>query len=387
MRIEKVKDYKFIILLVILVLIGSLFFIPSLSIHSENFNKKTVNPFLGESTTFKEIGLPSGTNWFIKVDGSTFNSTTDEITARVGTSGTYTVTWSSNDYYGGSASEPFPDSSIITLDFTPGNNLSFTQFGLKQDTSWALVFNGNSYVTTQNTLNIGIVQTGYYNISWSASGYLGGKQEIYVNAGSSNISLPFGLIVHVVFKPYYFTIRENGLPLGHDWNITVNNKEYSTSNITIEIPEYEGINQYVFSFSSHGYSSNPITTTLTGGSNQSIDVSFSPYYVVNLIFSSNPGYIIINTNLGNFNITSNSLSLTVPQGFYLTFSVNPSGAYTSSISSETIQINGNETLHISILTPAQPPFYFNYDFIYLILGIGIIALVGLIYVKRGSLRL
>lgn len=374
---------KIIAIITIAIMISMMF---TMGYSSNNHvDSKIANPFTGYTTTFEEKGLVAGTSWTISVDGSTFTTTNTTQIARLGTSGTYNTSWSATGYEGGYEDVTYPDSTTIIVNFVQEANITFTAYGLLNNTSWTLVFDNTTHTSSSAYIHIGYYLPAKYTFSWSASGYLGGTETEKISAGNQNITLPFATVVNVIFKPYYFTFSEKGLPIGTQWNLTISNKEYQIVNTTIQIPEYNGSGQYDVSYSAEGYSANPINQVITGGSNQSFVVVFSPFYLLTLSFSANPGYIDITTSVGNFNISTTTLTLTVQQGSYFTYTVYPSSGYLASPVSETVQISGNMTIHISVTTPPAEPFYYSYDFVYLMMAIGIIALIGMLYVKRGSL--
>ena len=272
MDILENKKKLLVIGIAMLMIFGSVFFLPSISHNSGNGNKKLVTDFLGESATFKESGLPSGTGWKITVDGSSFTSTTDEITARVGSSGTYTVTWSSTGYIGGSESVTFPDSSIVNVAFSPVKySVSVSESGLPSGTAWTLVFNGNSYSLT-NTSYTFQEPNGNYTFSWSARGYYSGSSYILVEGANTGASIIFTQFIEY----YHVTFDESGLPSNHVWDLTFNGNSYTLTNTSMTFHDLENGTYSYSSTTTNPYYNAPSSSSVTiSGSSQTIDQTFT----------------------------------------------------------------------------------------------------------------
>ena len=336
------ENKKLLVIFLAVIVIGSFFMIPSLSTHSENFNKKTVNPFLGESATFKETGLPSGTGWKITVDGSSFTSTTDEITARVGTSGTYTVTWSSTGYIGGSESVTFPDSSIVNVAFSPVKySVSVSESGLPSGTAWTLTFDGTSYSLT-NTSYTFHEPNGNYTFSWSSHGYYSGSSYILVEGANTGASIIFTQFIEY----YHVTFMESGLPSNHVWDLTFNSNSYTLTNTSMTFHDLKNGTYSYSSSTTNPYYNSPSSGSVTiSGSDQSVTQTFTLVtYSVTFTESGLPSNHVwdLTFNSNSYTVTADTYTISdLGNGTY-SYSSTTTNPYYIPPSSGSVTISGSD---------------------------------------------
>ena len=320
------ENKKLLVIFLAVIMIGSFFMIPSLPTHSGSTDQKVVNPFLGESATFKETGLPSGTGWKITVDGSSFTSTSDEITARVGTSGTYTVTWSSTGYIGGSESVTFPDSSIVNVAFSLVKySVSVSESGLPSGTAWTLTFDGTSYSLT-NTSYTFHEPNGNYTFSWSSHGYYSGSSYILVEGANTGASIIFTQFIEY----YHVTFMESGLPSNHVWDLTFNSNSYTLTNTSMTFHDLKNGTYSYSSTTTNPYYIPPSSGSVTiSGSDQSVTQTFT---------------------LVTYNVTFQMSGLALGTSWTLTFNGN---SYTLTNTSYTFHNLNNGTYSYSSSVPGR----------------------------------
>ncbi len=171
------------------------------------------------SITFKESGLPYGTNWYVTLDGVTESATSNSISFYkyngqysyiIGSVNGYTISPSigtvcinnSNKYVSVSYARHF-------------YSLKFTESGLPSGTSWSLQLNGNTLSTTSSSMTF-TEPNGTYSYSiGSISGYAisPSSGNANIDGGSKKVSVTFTDMIGPVSVNYSLTDLDGSLNL------------------------------------------------------------------------------------------------------------------------------------------------------------------------------
>lgn len=268
--IENKKKSLVIFVAIFMVLGMSMVLMPHAT---SNSNLKVASPAVGETATFSEVGLASGTAWAITVDGSTFTGTAgNTITARVGTSGTYTTTWSATGYIGGSESVTYPDSSTISVLFTPVTyNVTISESGLASGTSWTLTFDSTAYTLTNSSYTFH-EPNGNYTFSWTASGYYSGSSYVLVAGVNTSAYIIFSEFTQI----FHTTVSESGLPTSAPWTLVFNGNTYDLTNTSYTFNNLvNGTYSYSATTSNPYYYYPASGSTTINGANTSVSLVFT----------------------------------------------------------------------------------------------------------------
>ena len=203
---------------------------------------------------FTETGLPSGTLWALTLNGKTYASTTNTITAQV----------PNGQYYfylqpvSGFSASPTSGMIIVSgnnvyknIRFMPNEatyTITFTEYGLPQGTLWSINLNGNTLSSTTNTISF-TDPNGTYSYSIELiNGYTvtSSSGTISVNGANLNIEVEFypsnyyNISMNIIFKnsPYLINISVNGTAL---------EKLLSVSSLPNELSNVE-ISNYLYNF-------------------------------------------------------------------------------------------------------------------------------------------
>jgi len=228
--------------------------------------------------TFKEIGLPEGTNWSIEFNNETVKTTAQSIIFNE-YYGNYSFKinkingFHSNITYG----EIYVYSPYynVTIAFIPNiYKVTFFESGLPNGTSWSVTLNNITKTSTNATITISEPNGSYSYIISGISGYRANTYSgtINVNGNSVNVSINWTVIT------YSITIIENGIPNGTSWSATLTgttfNGKYinitlsSTTN-TITFNEPNGSYSYIIHLPS-GYQSNNVKGQVNVSGNSAI---------------------------------------------------------------------------------------------------------------------
>ncbi len=143
------------------------------------------------NVTFKETGLPSGTQWAFKLNGTVINVTASSYTlsAYNGTSFSYTIE-NSNLYYSNISSGSFTLSGYNVTVFIEYLHFSYIH-GTLSPSETSIIINGVNYGMYNGSYNISL-EAGSYVVEFEHSGYRNAYANVSLNAGeiySENISL------------------------------------------------------------------------------------------------------------------------------------------------------------------------------------------------------
>ncbi len=245
--------------------------------------------------TFKEQGLPTGTEWEVEVyvpplyyyfqDEDEYNYTLApkvlNFTESAGDWYDYPYTGDPN-YAAFDGNVTITNKSVVVLvKFQTAYKLTFIESGLPSMTDWdvevenyATDFEGYNY-SDHPSMNVSGILPGtyeYYSYTYgSASGkYIPSPNDVYITV-SANAT------VHITFAPVYrLSVHAVGLPSGWDWYFSAtgsgaNYSEYTSDtwyNVTVGSGTYSWQTQAV------GYAASPSSGTLPVTANTTLTITF-----------------------------------------------------------------------------------------------------------------
>lgn len=237
--------------------------------------------------TFRQTGLPSGTDWWVDFNGTTrwsnnstmmFSAPNDSYAYQVAASPGYA---------------PAPTNGSLTVHGPPGTqgNISvtflpfptlpktyrvmFTESGLANGTSWSLALNKTKQSSTSATISFNATDGRYPYTIDAVAGY-----TLSTPATGNVTVLNAAVNVSVNYTPaagmYRVTFNETGLPNGTSWSITLAGKTTGTSTTTsITMEEKNGTYSYAVG-SVSGYNATPKNGTVqVNGTGVNRTIAFS----------------------------------------------------------------------------------------------------------------
>jgi|GEM_PF-6914415 len=207
-----------------------------------------INYVLSSATfnyTWSESGLPSGTQWGVSVNGTSYTTTGSSLTKTFSSGKTYS--WSvinPSGYSGSPATGTFNKSGSTSITFSQSSSSSssftytWSESGLPSGTKWGVTVNGQSYYTTGTSITETFATGQTY--TWGVlppSGYSGTPAiGSFSNSGSVTITFYKGLSVTAYANPtsgtqpltvtytasasggsgsYFFSLYVDGNPVGN----------------------------------------------------------------------------------------------------------------------------------------------------------------------------
>ncbi len=176
--------------------------------------------------TFKESGLPTGTNWSVDLNGTASSSTSASVSFSV-PSGNYSYAVQSALGYG-----PSPRSGTVTVQKStlavavvytlPKYNVSFVAQGKPDGVSWSVTFDGTS--VSLNTSQIAftgtraLVNGSYPFVISRVAGF-----HVTPSSGTLNVN-GSSLVENITFSPALFSVTfyQSGLTARMNWSVTLN---------------------------------------------------------------------------------------------------------------------------------------------------------------------
>ena len=286
--------------------------------------------------------MPMGMNTYIPASTQSYNyneTTTGEVSENLSYQKTSGESWSLG----------INDSSTQQGVFSYENTykVEFNETGLKKGTEWSV--NVDGLVKTTNTTYITMeLPIGEYNVTLTV------HNDTYISSvmpGNITVS-DANLIENVAFYSLYHSVifKESGLPGNTQWYVNITGAqslESSVDNVSVEAGN--GTFYYTVATPNKEYEAHGGSFTISGEP-MTINVSFTLVrYPVKIIESGLPrsnGWFVNITGLPTSGeITSNSFSLSLPNGTYqyATSSINKSytsspGAFTVNGSSKTVNV-------------------------------------------------
>lgn len=271
---------------------------------------------------FTELGLPSGTPWYLNITGViSYSSTGSTLTSSL-TNQIYYYTVSTSDKVYSAPSGSFTvNGTDIQLNITFSKvlyNVTFTQSGLSSGSSWYVNMTGQNnsgalnpggsitYQLTNGTYN--------YSVSTTNKSFFSPDGSITVNGGGVVNVVTFSLV------EYNVAITETGLPPGAQWFFNLSTGQSFSSNtsfLNLSLPN--GTYYYTVGSFNKIYRANSSSFTVNGGVT-SIHINFTEvfYYATFNETGIPPGTIwFVNiTGVQNLSSTGSSIIAMLVNGTY-----------------------------------------------------------------------
>jgi YVTN family beta-propeller protein len=239
------------------------------------------------TTTFEEMGLPTGTEWYLnltsappgfELPGSQSSAGATILLPLANGSYSYTAQTADRSYatqegrtlqVSGSTTVP---AQPIDLLFVPVQfGVTFDETGLPGGITWQLSLNGGAPSTTTGSTITLALTNGTYDYYATADGYVSTSSttRFTVNGGP-----PDPLVVTFTAIQYAVTFDETGLPSGMHWNVTLGGITRSSDGSNVTFGEPDGLYAYVVPAVT-GYSVSPPSGSVNvSGQNRTVSLPF-----------------------------------------------------------------------------------------------------------------
>lgn len=212
--------------------------------------------------------------------------------------------------------------------------VTFAEYGLNSGTMWFVNVTGsNSSGPLSPSQNYTLYMSdGQYDYTSSAGGNMYFRDSGTFRVQDSNIT------VNVTFKSsvYSITIKERGLPVGREWNVSVNGVKSTSNGTSITLREHDGNYAiYIQGLKSY-YAANSTLLAVIDNSSVNYTVTYVHYaYITGRVSPVNSvGYIRHDGTNKTIGLSDGTFNLTVEAGQYnLSFSYSPYNA------SRTVSVN------------------------------------------------
>jgi hypothetical protein len=195
-----------------------------------------MTPWVDHTVTFLETGLPSGSEWSVVLNGTTYTSSTNSLvvfsTVGAFTRFVYSIAPADGAFPTPSAGAgEFGNGSVVVpVAFRPPEYLqTFTITGLPANTTWLVALDGTTFSgPSQVALDISLANGTYDYTIGRLPGYLVTPDSGVLRVTGSRANLTFRAAL------FLFQVRfvESGLPLGLSWNLAVDGATaYSSSDV------------------------------------------------------------------------------------------------------------------------------------------------------------
>lgn len=306
---------------------------------------------------FNETGLPSGTLWYVSVNGTySFSSTSTIQTYEP--NGTYIYSVVSSSY------TPTPSNGTIVVAGKPviisitfrqtftTYPITFTETGLSSGTVWSVAISNSTISSIYNSITIG-EPNGSYIYEINSTGFTPSPASGLIFVNGSGIMVTISFSPALLVAKYLVTFTESGLPLSTQWTVSLTNStnsgkvvgtiDTSSRSIAIYGITYDSSNRYL-------YASGIVENSNSSSKYHGVVVVISP--VTNTIISvisvgSLPesgvydpynGYVYITNalsdNVSVINTVTNTVIASIPVG------KEPVGIAYSSVSNDIYVSNG-----------------------------------------------
>lgn len=244
---------------------------------------------------FTEIGLPSGTMWYVHLsNGQSFNSTGSTMTFSV-PNGSYSFVLSTanRDYMStgtGSFKVSGESPPSINVTFVPVRfGVAFWENGLPQGTVWYVNLTSLTETVSLNSCTFYLTNGSYkYEISVSDHTYRPEYYGAMVTVNGTNVT------ENISFLPVVFqvTFRETGLAAGQLWSVTIAGNTFTSSGSSISFNLTNGTYHYQILAGSGSSATSYQGALEVSGNSTSVNVSFAPISTLLSSFISTLPYAI-----------------------------------------------------------------------------------------------
>lgn len=228
------------------------------------------------TTSFVQVGLPTGTSWSVTLGGQTIRSMGAQVIFSE-PNGSFPFTLGLVPGF-----TPTPDSGIMQV---TGDNVSLSvtfvqvlysitvdETGLPVATNWSVVLDGQARWSTQSSIHF-LDPNGTYSFTLGlVPGFVPSQHGGSVLVTGADVDVTADFVVAL----YSVAIRESGLPPGTNWSIVVGGGRFWSTQPSMALKEPNGT--YPISApTAHGFSAEPSSGTITvDGSSVSLSVVFHP---------------------------------------------------------------------------------------------------------------
>jgi hypothetical protein len=182
--------------------------------------------------TFTETGLPNGTSWWVRLNGTT-QATTGTVLSFTVINGTYSYTVGI-----ASGFTPSPATGSVTvagsarsvqITYSPPKfTVTFTESGLPAGTNWTVVFNGVTEFSNASSIVFSIANGSYPFVLGVLPGWASNP-----HSGTLMVSGATPQLITFTVVTYSVTFTETGLPAETSWSITLNGTTHTSTTSTI----------------------------------------------------------------------------------------------------------------------------------------------------------
>lgn len=310
--------------------------------------------------TFTESGLGTGTAWYVTVGGRLFSGTGPQISVAEA-NGTYAYAVANVSGYvfaipGGNTSGAVTVEGAgvnLTVVFTPGYLVTFTESGLPYGTDWVLTLSGQAHTVQTGAITFTLVNGSYAFATSHLDGYTVNDPTGTVVVDGSAVT------VAVVYTPFVYPVlvTERGLPAGTAWSVSVGSHAANTTNatLTVELPNGTFL---VYASTGPGFLVAPQFPTVTiAGRGANLTILGAVTYRIDFTASGLPAGTSwsVELNGATQSTASGPIVFAEPNGSFW-FTVSSVGGYTASPSSSLVVVNGFPvSWDVAFLPPPPAP--------------------------------
>ncbi|EQB73972.1 MAG: multitransmembrane protein [Ferroplasma sp. Type II] len=308
------------------------------------------------SVTFKESGLPSGTQWTLDFNGTNYSTSKSSYSLLV-SPGNYSYSASSPGFVAVNGKVSVVSSSVsVSIPFVAEQKylVTFTEKGLPLGTSWTVNLNGKNMSSNGNSVSFMMYNGTFDYTIMQVSGYHSSPTTGSVTVNGSNVN------ESVSWYPvnYTVTFSETGLSPGTIWGLSVNGVVHtsSTNNITLSLPN----GTYSYSLTTvSGYTPHAYTGSFTiNSSSTTINIAYTPNtYTVVFIETGLPSGTTWNVTFNGVLKTTNSTSISftnVTDGTY-SYTVDSHTGYFYTHSGSVAVSNSGASIPLSFVKSVTQP--------------------------------
>ena len=317
------------------------------------------------SVVFTETGLPSGTEWFVVVQGAPVSSNTTSLTLPE-PNGTYqyavrstvpTVRAPPGEFVvqGANVTVPIVFAPVLFA-------LSFEATGLPNGTTWWVNLTANQSTRSDGSSANFLEINGTYSYQISGPGYAPSPAHglVVVNGAPVTVAISFTPV------RYLLTVTESGLPATGTppWSLTIDDQTLASSGPTITTNLTNG--SYPFHVSAPGYQPTPASGEVSvRGAPASLAISFSTVvYTVTFVEQGLPsagagGWSVNVSGQATYTSSTPELAVVLANGSYTFTAASTNPLYTALGGSLDVQGQAVEVTVMFEAPPAQYAAYFN----------------------------
>jgi YVTN family beta-propeller protein len=220
---------------------------------------------------FTETGLPSGTLWYVSINGS-YSFSSSSVIQTSEPNGSYIYSIVSSAYAAnpsnGTINISGRDVSINVI-FRPNEatfSITFLETGLVSGSTWSVTISNSTVSSVHSSIALQ-EPNGTYTYEINATGYASTPSAGLITVSGSNTTISVTFTVSVPATKYAITFTQNGLTANSKWTISLTNSTNSgkiTGNITTRKENidvygitYDSSNRYLYA---SGISTNSSST-------------------------------------------------------------------------------------------------------------------------------